>query len=418
MTRCAPATLLLALAPLLPASPQDAPAAKAEDRTLEGFPRSRYFLVPPRDGAAADAPRGLLVVLPGGPGSAEFLPFVANGVHAQLPDFHCAMLTAPKWRPDQGIVWPTERSKVQDMAYPTEAYVRAVVADVRKIRKVDERRILLLAWSSSGPAAYAVLLADASPFTGAYVAMSIWPTVPAADLARAKGQRLVLDHSPTDAITTFAHARRAYEALAKAGAVVRLSTYQGGHGWHDMPLPRLRAGLDWLLSDAPAPRPVWPQEAPRARTTPAAAGKNLLANPGFEAGLDGWRIVANSGRLKATSAAGGKEGRQALHLAKDGGAPLDLVHQEVRDLPKGESLTARVWVKTKGARNAWVKCFLYRGDEVVHEDVDVARLPGDSDWQRLERTWQLAGADRAVLQIVMVLGGEVWIDTCEVLAGK
>ncbi|MCC6670365.1 MAG: hypothetical protein IT458_04845, partial [Planctomycetes bacterium] len=80
--------------------------------------------------------------------------------------------------------------------------------------------------------------------------------------------------------------------------------------------------------------------------------------------------------------------------------------------------TARVWVKTKGARNAWVKCFLYRGDEVVHEDVDVARLPGDSDWQRLERTWQLAGADRAVLQIVMVLGGEVWIDTCEVLAGK
>lgn len=402
-----------------------APKSRAVERTLEALPKSRFFVIPPREPeagaakAAMDAPEGLLVVLPGGDASAEFLPFVENGIHAQLPDFCCAMVTAPKWKDDQKIVWPTAKSRTPGMEYTTEEYVRAVVADVKKARRIDEKRVLLLVWSSSGPAAYATLLGGDSPFTGAYVAMSIWPAPAAADLARAKGRRIVLDQSPEDTTTVFAHARKAHAALTKAGAVVRLSTYAGGHGWNDAPLPRLRKGLLWLLSGEPAPAPRWPDEPKVAAAKKGAAkdGKSLLANGGFESGLGDWEIIGNSATFVAEHVEkDAKEGKGCLRLAKTGGMPLDLVRQDVGELPKQGRVTARAWVKTKGAKNAFVKCFLYEGDEIVHEDVDVAHLRGDADWKQVEKTWDVAGADRAVFQIVLVLGGEVWIDGCELVA--
>ena len=34
--------------------------------------------------------------------------------------------------------------------------------------------------------------------------------------------------------------------LRQAGAVVRFSTYNGGHGWHDAPFARIRDGVTWL----------------------------------------------------------------------------------------------------------------------------------------------------------------------------
>src|SRR5206468_1678202 len=145
---------------------QEHAAADATERTLAALPRSRYLLLPPLPAGAEDAACGLLVVLPGGTGSADFLPFVRDGVHAQLPAFCCAMVVAPKWTADQQIVWPTARSKVAGMRYTTEEYVRAVVADVRRAHTIDDRRVLLLAWSSSGPAAYATLLGENSPFRG------------------------------------------------------------------------------------------------------------------------------------------------------------------------------------------------------------------------------------------------------------
>jgi predicted esterase len=401
-------SLLVLAASALPA--QDPPPSRAVEHVLSALPQSRYFLIPPRDlkpDARPDGARGLLVVLPGGPGSADFLPFVENSVHAQAPELWCAMVVAPRWTDDQQIVWPTERSKVKGMRYPTEAYVRAVADDVAKGNAIDATRRYLLVWSSSGPAAWALLLSGDSPFRGAYVAMSVWPQALPAEVARSKGLRVLLDQSPEDTTTRFLHVRQAYDALAAAGAVVRLSTYRGGHGWKDDPLPRLRRGLDWLRGSEPAPPPVWPDQAP------PATGKNLLQNGGFESGDKGWTVANNSGTLKTAVEAGGKDGRKLMHLQKTGGAPLDLVFQEVSALPKDGQVMARAWVKTKGCKNAWVKCFLYKGDEVVHQDVDLAQLHGDADWQQVSKTWDVAGADRAVFQIVLVLGGEVWIDGCE-----
>src|SRR5262249_41797255 len=119
---------------------QDPPPSRAVTPTLGALPQSRYFLMPPRDlkaDAKPAAARGLRVVLPGGPGSADFLPFVENSVHAQAPELWCAMVVAPKWTDDQQIVWPTERGKAKGMRYSTENYVRAVADDVAKAAAID-----------------------------------------------------------------------------------------------------------------------------------------------------------------------------------------------------------------------------------------------------------------------------------------
>ena len=63
---------------------QDA-ASRAAERSLEGFPAGVYFTIPPRTAPAAGKKPPLLVVLPGGDGSREFLPFVENGILGAAP---------------------------------------------------------------------------------------------------------------------------------------------------------------------------------------------------------------------------------------------------------------------------------------------------------------------------------------------
>lgn len=403
-----------------------APAARAQqaksratEHLLAALPNSLFFVVPPRTPPAAGRKGPLLVVLPGGAGTRDFLPFVENGIAAQAPDDGTVVLvTAVKWKPDQQIVWPTEASKVPGMQYSTEAYVRAVVAEVVKSQPVDPERAVVLAWSSSGPGVYPLLVAADGPFARAYVAMSVWPGARLGDLAAVKGRRFVLDQSPEDTTTRFPEARAAFAALTEAGAIVRLSTYRGGHGWKDAPLPRLREGLRWLWSDEPAPAPQWPAEKQRA-SKPGKDG-SLLANGDFEQGLDGWREIDNSGRLDAAVDKQRQHGgKQALHLGKTGGLPLDLVVQEIDDLPAKGKVTATAWLKSAGAKNAWIKVWLYGdGDQVLHEDVDLAHVTGDLDWQQFTKTWEVAGAKRAVVQIVMVLGGELWVDDVSLVPAK
>lgn len=407
--------VLLVLATAV-AAPAQKRASAAIERTLSALPQSLFFEWPAAK-PAPDGKGGLVVVLPGGDGSREFLPWVENGLLAQRPEY-CAgvLVTAVQWRDDQKIVWPTAQNRVPGMGYTTEDYVRAVVADVETRHRIDPARRIVVAWSSSGPAVYPLLCDANGPFAGGYVAMSIWPRE-LRDTAGAKERRFFLDQSPDDRVTPFRFVRQAYDALTDAGAVVRLSVYDGGHGWHDQPLPRLREGLRWLLSDEPAPAPEWP-EPPRQK--PAKPGKNLLRNGGFEKGLDGWNEIGNSGRLTATVQKDErKEGRRALHLAKTGGAPLDLVTQEV-ELPKGgDTVVASLQLKSKAVANAWVKVWRYGDDgEPVDTDVDLVRVPRDTDWQEVARTFPRNGAVRVVVQVVVVLDGELWIDDVSLSIGK
>jgi hypothetical protein len=396
-------------------SPAQQAGSQALESTLPQLANSRYFVLPPVE-PPKEGKGGLIVVLPGGDGSREFLPWVENGLLAQRPpDCVGVLVTAVKWKPDQKIVWPTDKNRVPDMQYTTEEYVRAVVDEVEKQFPSEPAARVIVGWSSSGPAVYPLLFTKDSPFSRGYVAMSVWPQKPG-KLDAVKGRRFFLDQSPEDQVTPFRSVREAYAALTKAGAVVRVSVYEGGHGWQDEPIPRIREGLRWLLSDEPAPEPVWPEPKPASVDGVAV---NLLANGDFEKGLSGWNTVGNSGRLRAVATKDEfAEGRQALHLAKAGGAPLDLVVQEV-ELPEGSEVTASVMVKSKGAKNAWIKVWLYGKDgEALHSDVDLLRVPADGEWQQVEKTWQHKGAVRATVQVILVLGGDVWIDDFRLTVAK
>ncbi|HEU4417629.1 MAG TPA: hypothetical protein VFT55_01750 [Planctomycetota bacterium] len=396
------ALIVLAAVLASPALPQ---RSRAQERTVADLPKSLYFVVPPREGGNK---AGLVVVLPGGPGTRDFLPWVEGTLFAQIPpDCVGVMLTAVRWNDAQTTTWCQDPDDAKEMLYTTEQYVRAVVAAVEKDFAIDPARRVVLGWSSSGPPIQALLARKDSPFERAYVAMAVWPRN--LDLAAVKGRRYLLDHSPEDQQTAFSHCRRAFGALTKAGASVRLVTYAGGHGWNDGPEQRLREGVQWLLSKEPPGKPVWPP-GPVA----SSPGKlvNLVVNPGFEQGLKGWNEVSNSGHLRAEAQKQESRSGKALHLAKHGGGPLDLLRQEV-ELPPGSKLVASVQVKSKdaAAARAAVRVWLYDEDgQPVHQDSLLGEIPPETGWKKLERDWAVKSATHAIVQIVVIGDGEIWID--------
>lgn len=225
-----------------------------EDRIALRDSSKRYFLHGPKtkDAKAPKSGWRLVLVLPGGDGSAEFRAFVTRMLaNAGEDDVLFAQLVAPVWGEGQGdkIVWPTKRSPFKGMKFTTEEFVDAVLADVAKTHAIDPKRIDALAWSSSGQAVYtATLLAD-SRIRGAFVAMSVFKPDELPSLDGAKGKPIFLLHSPEDFIAMrFPEAAR--DELGKAGARVELVTYEGGHGWKGDVYGNLRKGLAWL--DAPA----------------------------------------------------------------------------------------------------------------------------------------------------------------------
>jgi predicted esterase len=216
--------------------------------TVKGDATGRYLLVPP-----AAEPAGLLVVLPGGDGSADFHPFVNNiGRTALEGEFAVAQPLATMWRPDQQIVWPTLRNRVPGMKFATEELVAKVIEDVAVKHKIDRRKIYLLAWSSGGPAAYAIALYKNSPITGSLIAMSVFRPKELPALTNAAKRSFYLFHSPQDEVCPYPMAQAAQASLERAGAQVTLVDYDGGHGWHGDIFGSIRAGIDWLEKQAPA----------------------------------------------------------------------------------------------------------------------------------------------------------------------
>ena len=97
--------------------------------------QQRYFLIEQPAGPAPERGRRLLVILPGGDGSADFNPFVRRiAQHAVPRGWLVAQLIAPRWSDEQfeRIVWPTITSPWQGMRFSTEAFIEAVVADNRE----------------------------------------------------------------------------------------------------------------------------------------------------------------------------------------------------------------------------------------------------------------------------------------------
>lgn len=227
-----------------PASSGDAPLL-----TLDDDPLQRYFLIGPRVAAPSEG-FGLLVVLPGGDGSADFHPFVCDIAGALPASYLVAQAVAPAWSTDEErVVWPTRKLEGEKAGFASEDFVAAIVADVGKRHALDPRHVFLLGWSSGGPPVYAASLEKDSPVRGALVAMSVFKPEQIESLKPAKGRAFYVLHSPQDFIA-MDFPKRAVKDLAKNGAKTVLETYEGGHGWHGDVFGTITKGVRWLEENA------------------------------------------------------------------------------------------------------------------------------------------------------------------------
>lgn len=234
-----------AAAPKQPAESSDAADEGATPSPIKiavGKGEGEYLFAP-----AGESPSGLLVVLPGGDGSADFHPFVRNiGRGALEGRYAVAQPLATKWTPEQEVVWPTGKSKVPGMKFGTEELVAKVVEDVAGKHQIDRKRVFLLGWSSGGPPSYAALMQKESPATGALVAMSVYQPNNLPAPKNAAGRSFYILHSRQDEVCPFRMAEQARDVLTRAGAKVEFVEYDGGHGWHGDIFGNIRAGVDWL----------------------------------------------------------------------------------------------------------------------------------------------------------------------------
>lgn len=207
----------------------------------------RYLFIPAKTKQTSSGGHALLIVLPGGNGSADFHPFVKR-IHenALSEDFILAQPIARQWTKNQRIVWPIEDSKTNAMKYTTEELVEAVIDDISKKQKLDSNRIYLLAWSSGGPAAYATVLQKETQVSGAFIAMSVFKPKQLPDFANAKQRSIYLLHSPEDRICPYWMAKSAHDTFTKAEVQTNLVDYPGGHGWKGNVYSNIRQGIDWL----------------------------------------------------------------------------------------------------------------------------------------------------------------------------
>ena len=234
---------------VLLAAQDDVADVPSEELQAGKDPNKKYFLIGARpDAKPPEKGWGLIVVLPGGDGSAAFNPFVRRIYKNSVPEgFLMAQMVAIEWMPGQSktLTWPREKKAAPGMKFTTEEFFDAVVEDVSKRQKIDATRIYTLSWSSGGPPAYSIALRQKKPVAGSLIAMSVF--LKDADLSAAKGQAFFLYQSKEDVVTPLEQAEQAKAKLIEAGADVELKTYAGGHGWRGPMYKDLRAGFEWLI---------------------------------------------------------------------------------------------------------------------------------------------------------------------------
>jgi len=198
--------------------------------TRELGPKKLYYLLP------AKGPAPLLVVLPGGNGSAkDVLPFWKNAHELAFKrSIHIAVVSAPRFDAEQNVTWVTRfwKDRVQDASFVIEDFACDVVEDARKQVEVDAKKIILHGVSSGGPPVYALLYEKDSPFTGYWILSSVFRPNQLPSPDHTVGRRVYLQHAREDQTTPFRMAQDAYAALEKRGSgEVSLDELPSGHGY-------------------------------------------------------------------------------------------------------------------------------------------------------------------------------------------
>ncbi len=216
-------------------------------------PKKKYFLLRPESLKESDE-KHLVLILPGGHGKAkEFLPWINQLYRESGTGMVFAVLSAPEWSSDQDrVIWVTRfwMNKYKEAQFPVEQFISEVVEDVKSKKLFTAKKVLLLGWSSSGPALYSTALAEEKvPYDGYYIQSSVFKPEQL-DLKLAKGKKFYLQQGTEDKITELSHAKRAEKELKKNGAVVTLDVFRGGHGFAmENQFESVRKGLDWLLEE-------------------------------------------------------------------------------------------------------------------------------------------------------------------------
>jgi len=239
--------VLLAVEPIARAQ-DDVANVPSQDLRVTGNEQQRYFLI--GGGDAQKAPEkgyGLLLILPGGDGSADFNPFIKRIWQNALPQgYLVAQLVAVPSNNQNQTVWPTAKSRDPKQKFTTEEFLLGVIKDIKAKQKIDDAKVFALGWSSGGPAVYAATLMKDSPLKGAFVAMSVFFPNQLPPLTAAKGKPFFLLQSPDDQVTKYLFAKNAEKQLKVAGAKVKLTDYPGGHGWQGDVFGNIQAGMQWL----------------------------------------------------------------------------------------------------------------------------------------------------------------------------
>ncbi len=255
------------------------PEVSVERHTVGTNAMQKYFLIEHKANTETGTARGLILILPGGSGSADFLPFCANvlALYGTPDDFVAAELVAPQWSTNEDrIVWPSKAFPDKQSEFTSEEFLAAVTKHVCTLRKIDERYIFTLGWSSSGHVLYSVSISDPK-VRGSIIAMSRFLPNRITNLDRARGKSYFLYHSPQDQICPFSEAQLAERWLKEHGAKVKLVSYDGGHGWvpNTYYCDRIKEGIEWLkgINSEPDGAANWSQPIrPETNRTSSAAG--------------------------------------------------------------------------------------------------------------------------------------------------
>lgn len=409
-------------------APSDVADVPSQDLLAGGNEKQRYFLIGARPNAqAANEPPALVVVLPGGDGSAQFNPFLRRIYQNALDDrWLLAQAVAPQWDKDQfqQVVWPTAGLPYAAAQFTTEEFIEAIIADVRTKTKIDERRIFLLGWSSGGPACYAALLRKETQVRGAFIAMSVFRPGQLPSLENAKGKPVYLLQSPDDRITPWRFAEQAEKELTAAGTQVLLKKYAGGHGWQGDVFGMIAAGLKWLEKPE---APQAPKRAPQKAQQPSAGADdgNILLNSSFEEGgkepAEWQRGAKVDGVVYSWDRNEAQQGKASLCLHKTANRyfPIAEWYQIAERTTDSPVLQVSAQVKAERVSKAVIDVVFLdeNGESISHKWAAYIGAkagqdpPADHDWR--EYTGKVTIPERArKLQIgFQIYGpGKVWFD--------
>ena len=155
------------------------------------------------------------------------------------------------------------------------------------------------------------------------------------------------------------------------------------------------------------------QHLPEARY-----GENLVANPGFENGTQGWAIKSGTAQVVGDSA---RSGGHSLYYENSDPERYELFSQNIAVQP-GQNLVFSAWVKTQAltATNAVAGASIYLQSYVDGRyagGMFPSGVAGDGDWRQIRAVYTVPPeAERVSLGLRFLKGtvGKAWFDDIEV----